>query len=451
MIVKLYQVLDTFFRTYLGERQIEGTLALVTDDVYSIGTGEKEIAVNKAELERLLRMEMTEIPGPIHYQILDYREKEEGQDCRSCFCVVRTAIEKEIEEMIYYQTRFTATFRKEDGKWLASTLHMSEASGAQEKEEFFPLRFLSGQAERLNIQTQKLLLDIFGSVIPGGVIGRYLEAGFPLYVVNDTMLGMVGYTYEEFVQAIEGQVVNSIYDDDAERVSALICEKMKTGSEYVVEYRIKKKGGGHLWVYDVGRKILTEDGREAVISVLVDISGDVQNRIQLMEESSRDFLTEVYNRRGAQIQISEKMKIPMPYTFLMIDLDNFKQVNDLYGHNTGDQMLRFTGNILKQTFRQSDVVIRVGGDEFAVLAYPCSDMQAIKRKAETVIRQYRDKAREKCPLSNTSMSIGGIHGSRPRRFLELYKLADPVLYHVKGKKGYCEIWEMDQQYDGKHF
>ena len=49
------------------------------------------------------------------------------------------------------------------------------------------------------------------------------------------------------------------------------------------------------------------------------------------------------------------------------------------------------------------------------------------------------------------MSIGGIHGSRPRRFLELYKLADPVLYHVKGKKGYCEIWEMDQQYDGKHF
>lgn len=114
-------------------------------------------------------------------------------------------------------------------------------------------------------------------------------------------------------------------------------------------------------------------------------------------------------------------------------------------------MLRFTGSILKQTFRQSDVVIRVGGDEFAVLAYPCSDIQAIKRKAESVIRQYKDKAREKCPLSNTSMSIGGIHGSRPRRFLELYKLADPVLYHVKGKKGYCEIWEMDQQYDGKHF
>lgn len=141
----------------------------------------------------------------------------------------------------------------------------------------------------------------------------------------------------------------------------------------------------------------------------------------------------------------------MPYTFLMIDLDNFKQVNDLYGHNTGDQMLRFTGSILKQTFRQSDVVIRVGGDEFAVLAYPCSDIQAIKRKAESVIRQYKDKAREKCPLSGTSMSIGGIHGSRPRKFLELYKLADPVLYHVKRKKGYCEIWEIDQQYDGKHF
>ena len=442
---ELYPVLDEFFRSYLVERDIEKTLALVTEDVYSIGTGENEVAVGRKNLEGLLRMEIEAMPEPIGYQILEYREKPEGEDAGTCFCQVRTTPEKGLGELMFYQTRFSASFRRVEGRWLASAMHMSEASRSQEKEEFFPLRFLSRQAARFNERTQKLLLDIMCGMIPGGVIGRYLEEGFPLYVINDTMLEMMGYTYEEFVNAVNSRVANAIYEEDADRVAELIRSRMETDGEYVMEYRIKKKTGGYLWVQDVGRRIVTEDGREAVISVLVDISEDVQNRIRLMEESSRDFLTEVYNRRGGEIQIAERMKIPMPYAFFMIDLDNFKKVNDLYSHEEGDRMLHFTGRILKQIFRQTDVVIRVGGDEFAVLAYPCKDMQAIRRKADEVIRMYGEEAEKKYPLSGTSVSIGGIYGSRPRSFLELYKMADQVLYRVKKKKGYCEIWEADQK------
>ena len=58
---------------------------------------------------------------------------------------------------------------------------------------------------------------------------------------------------------------------------------------------------------------------------------------------------------------------------------------------------------------------------------------------------YGEEAEKKYPLSGTSVSIGGIYGSRPRSFLELYKMADQVLYRVKKKKGYCEIWEADQK------
>lgn len=443
--LELYPVLDEFFRSYLTERNVEKALALVTDDICSFGTGEREIAVNKEQLRELLRAETSAIPEAIHYQITDYREKEEGKEAGSCFCQIRTTVERGVGGLMFYQARFTASFRREADRWLVSTMHMSEASSAQDEEAFSPLRFLSRQTDKLGMQTRRFLLDIMGRMIPGGIIGKYLEKGFPLYVINDTMLTMVGYTYEEFVAEMHGQVVNFIHKDDVDRVSELIRSRMKMGKEYVGEYRIKKKNGGYLWVHDVGRKIVTEDGREAVISVLVDISGDVQNRIQLMEESSRDFLTDVYNRRGGGLQIAERMKIPMPYTFFMIDLDHFKRVNDLYGHGEGDRMLHHTASILKQVFRQSDIVVRVGGDEFAVLAYPCNDIQAIRRKAEDVIRRYEEKARAKYPMSGTSVSIGGIHGSRPRTFPELYRLADRVLYEVKKKKSRCEIRRVDQE------
>ena len=69
---KMYSVLEHFFHTYLTERDVEKTLALVTDDIYSLGTGEEEVAVNKEQFEKLLRQEIRILPGPIAYKILAY-------------------------------------------------------------------------------------------------------------------------------------------------------------------------------------------------------------------------------------------------------------------------------------------------------------------------------------------------------------------------------------------
>ena len=187
-----------------------------------------------------------------------------------------------------------------------------------------------------------------------------------LYVINKNMLEMMGYTYEEFVDAFDGMVANSICDEDVERVSREVFAKMEDGNEYTIEYRVKKKDGGYIWVHDVGRKIVAEDGRNAIISVLVDVSKDVRMRTQLQEEIAKDFLTGVNNRKGGEILVREKMKLEEPYIFFMLDLDNFKKVNDFFGHEEGDKMLRITADLLVNTFRQTDVVIRMGGDEFAV-------------------------------------------------------------------------------------
>ena len=442
---RLYTAVDGFFQSYLAERNIEKTLSLVTEDVYSLGTGELECAVNKDEFERLLRAEIEEMPGPITYRLMDYREKPCGEACMQCICNVETVVDDQEGAPVCYRTRFTGTFEKVEGRWLASALHMSEASRLQEETEFYPLHFISQQAWKMEQQAQREIVDIMCRIMPGGIIGGYIEEGFPLYVVNDTLLNMLGYTYEEFVEETGGMVGNSFHSDDAGRVTREVMERLREGKEYSIEYRVKKKDGGCLWVYDVGRKIITEDGREAIISVLMDVSRDVQNRMRLFRESSRDFLTEVYNRRGGEMMTGERMKTSMPYVFLMMDLDNFKSVNDRYGHDSGDRLLAFTASLLRQAFRQSDVVIRVGGDEFAVLAYPCTDADAIQRKGEQIIQRYEQEAGERYPLSRTSISIGGIYGHEGRSFQELYRLADDVLYETKEKKGYCRIRRIDSE------
>lgn len=439
--MQIFSVLDHFFYKYLVERNVEAVLDLTADDIFSMGTGEEEIAFNKVEFAHLLTREIAALPYSLEYKIKDYREKQMCDGCWECCCRMETAVvSEENEETAYYQTRLTAVFREENGRYLASSLHMSEASRSLEKEEFFPLRFISEQAKQISGMAQRELLNIFCQMMPCGVIGGYVDEGFPLYVINDAMLEMMGYTYDEFVRDTDGMIVNSFYEDDAERVNNYVFEQLKNDTQYVVEYRVKKKDGGCMWVHDVGRKIVADDGRDAIISVLIDISSDVQSRMKLMEETSRDYLTGVYNRKGGAELVNLQMKNVMPYVFFMLDLDNFKRVNDHYGHDEGDKMLKFTGDLLKRMFRKTDIVMRLGGDEFAVFAYPCVDINVIKIKAEKVIEAYKKEAEKRYPLSRTSISIGGVSGTDTRTFPELYRQADEILYVVKQNgKGRCEI------------
>lgn len=240
----IYPVLDHFFHSYLTERNIEKTLSLVTDDIYSLGTGVNEVAVNKEQFAALLKQEIASIPTPIEYRILDYTEKQIGDDCWQFCCKMETSIEQDALQPTYYCTRLSGTFCRTHGKFLATSLHMSEASRSQDSDEFFPFRFISGQALKLADQTKRDLLNILCEMMPSAIIGSYMEEGLPLYVVNDAMLDMMGYTYDEFVKDTDGLVINSIHKEDAERVSDQIFQSLEKG--YSIKHRIRKKDGSYM-------------------------------------------------------------------------------------------------------------------------------------------------------------------------------------------------------------
>lgn len=172
---------------------------------------------------------------------------------------------------------------------------------------------------------------------------------------------------------------------------------------------------------------------------LVEMKGYIHN---LLQESSRDFLTGIYNRRGGEERIRKEIKKGIPFVFLMMDLDDFKKVNDIYGHRAGDRMLCYMGEKLQEYFRKTDILIRLGGDEFAVFAQPCLEIAAIKKKVNQLIVSYTEEAQRRYPLSKTSVSVGGVYGKNPGSFDEIYHSADQILYTIKqsGKRR-CEFKE----------
>lgn len=151
-----------------------------------------------------------------------------------------------------------------------------------------------------SLQAEK---DLFAKVVAGGMMGGYLEENFPFYFINDTMLSYLGYISEqEFVEDNKGFISNCMHPDDKNMVDAAVGKQLKTSDEYNVDYRMRKKDGSYIWVHDVGKVIIAENGKPAITSVCSDVSEQVvlQHRA---EESIRDLQSIVDNIPGGVAKI----------------------------------------------------------------------------------------------------------------------------------------------------
>jgi diguanylate cyclase (GGDEF)-like protein len=160
--------------------------------------------------------------------------------------------------------------------------------------------------------------------------------------------------------------------------------------------------------------------------------------VEIHELSLRDALTDLYNIRGFQLLAEQALRMArrghLPFSVLYIDLDDLKRVNDTYGHQAGSALLVETGKILKSSFRETDVVGRIGGDEFVVAGqFSASGIAlASQRIDESAARR---NAESDSPYK-LSLSIGSVTTeSGPQQKLEeLLGIADQAMYAEKRRK-----------------
>lgn len=145
-----------------------------------------------------------------------------------------------------------------------------------------------------------------------------------------------------------------------------------------------------------------------------------------------DFLTGVANSRAfydyATIEIDRSVRFSRPFTIAYIDIDNFKQVNDMLGHSQGDNLLQSVAKTIKDNTRSIDIVSRLGGDEFAIL-FP----ETNEEKAKTALNKVQTELLSIVKNNNwpVTFSIGAVTCYKSCKLDELVKEADNLMYAVK--------------------
>ncbi|MFP5505376.1 MAG: diguanylate cyclase [Gammaproteobacteria bacterium] len=156
-----------------------------------------------------------------------------------------------------------------------------------------------------------------------------------------------------------------------------------------------------------------------------------------------DELTGIHNRRfffpEAHAALASAVRYGQTFSIMMVDLDHFKQINDLYGHGMGDKVLQVTAALLKGQTREGDIIARFGGEEF-VLALPNTDLDGARQLADRVLNSLRSlafNATGKTVRVTTSIGISSLTGAespdRPDLLETLLRQADQALYFGKAQ------------------
>ena len=177
-----------------------------------------------------------------------------------------------------------------------------------------------------------------------------------------------------------------------------------------------------------------------VNSIASDITDRKKFEEQLKTKAITDDLTGLFNRRGFFALADQQRKLvnrtKRPMSLLYLDIDGFKNINDELGHSEGDRALIDTGDILKKTFRESDIVGRIGGDEFAVLLteYSGPDVEGlIVENFMSKVEEFNDNAGREYELL-FSIGIASYDNENVCSIDELLMRADELMYKDKRSK-----------------
>ncbi|MDD5015851.1 MAG: PAS domain S-box protein [Atribacterota bacterium] len=265
----------------------------------------------------------------------------------------------------------------------------------------------------------------------------YTDEKGTILKINPRFSELFGYTSKE----IEGKNIDEGIINPADKVKEEIMLtkgllNLHTNTNFET---IRKKRDGTLFPVYVSVSNIVIDGKtERWIRIYIDISEKKYMEEQLKKLARIDSLTGCYNRRYAlelldrHLKLSQRNKSPILLAFL--DIDNFKLINDTFGHDEGDKVLKeFTG-LLKSILREIDIICRMGGDEF-LLIFPGSSLKEVSLILSRLQKNLSqlNKTIKKDYSIKFSIGFSEYLPDNPKTLNELIRIADQMMYEEKKK------------------
>ncbi|MGP4042011.1 PAS domain S-box protein [Gracilibacillus sp. D59] len=252
---------------------------------------------------------------------------------------------------------------------------------------------------------------------------------------------IVGFSQDEYLDKI---FLHNIHPEDQESLHELVTGSIKEGKPFSVQNRHYTNQQSYIWVEANGTPVFDEQGNFKHMVVLArDITIQKEYEEKLEHGAMYDYLTDLPNRRLFTQKLKESLdslKDNM-LAVLMLDLDDFKNINDTYGHDVGDKVIVEFGNRIQQLLSKQDIIARLGGDEFIIML---PNIQSINYAVELSTKIKKAMAEEWVIETNhfymtTSIGISRIDSKQLNKDASLLlKQADIALYEAKrnGKNGF---------------
>lgn len=263
--------------------------------------------------------------------------------------------------------------------------------------------------------------------------------------VNQKVADMLGLPAEQIINRRDDEVIPAASACQLWRLDNRVFE---TGELQAGEEMLTDPEGNQHYYWSVKVPFLLGDGTHTLIGISSDITELHQLKEQLHQQSVRDGLTGLYNRRFffemCEKNLSLDMRHHLTSVLMVLDVDQFKCINDRFGHPLGDSALVHLGRVMQSVLRSEDVLARIGGDEFAILL-PNTTLSAAASLAERLRLQVMQSP---LPLPDgdklvITISAGLVENSEGELMESLYARADQLLYQAKQTGRNCVACKAD--------
>lgn len=403
----------------LTEERYRSLVESTEDSIYLVDKSYKYLFMNKKHLSRL-GLPNDQVMG-VEFGVCHLPEetKKFQEKINNVFETGRSAQfeYKSMRDDRYFLQTFSPV-KRADGETIAITVVSKDVTDRKQVEV----------AYRESEERFRTLFDYASDSI---FLLKSTDGGLIIVDANNVACSMHGYTYEGLI----GKPIAILDDAEAREHVQERARRLTAGEPLTFEVNHVRKDGSTFPVEVSARRIKIGD-ELYVLAIDRDISERKKMEQELRELSLTDELTGLYNRRACLTLGEQLLKIAnrdkKGIYVLYADVDNLKIINDEMGHQTGDQALSDVAAILKEKFRESDVIARIGGDEFVVIPIGITgDSEKVMiSRLQTELDNYAEKIKRSYKLS-VSVGISYNDPDSPSTMEELLFKADKKMYAQK--------------------